>query len=122
MMTSNSMAASSMRLGWAPATRSGDRSSPARAAVVPPSLDRLPAPGEAPDAPQIAGIQDPDAAKQQSRAQLETSRPRTARRIIAMRGCAARKSPMVEGPLGPCRDSVLSAIKKWNETTTSEAQ
>ncbi len=23
---------------------------------------------------------------------------------------------MVEGPLGPCRKSVLSAIKKWNET------
>src|SRR6476469_2816759 len=40
--------------------------------VVPPTLDRLPAPGEAAAAPsQIAGINDPDAAKQKSRAELE---------------------------------------------------
>ena len=29
---------------------------------------------------------------------------------------------MVEGPLGPCRKSVLTAIKKWNEEDEAEGQ
>ena len=29
---------------------------------------------------------------------------------------------MVEGPMGPCRKSVLTAIKKWNEDDETEGQ
>ena len=39
--------------------------------VVPPSLDRLPAPGEAPQPTQIADIKDPDAEKHKSREEME---------------------------------------------------
>ncbi len=48
--------------------------------VVPPSLDRLPPPGETPAPTEIAGIKDPDASKGgiAGRAQ-KPSRPSTAR-------------------------------------------
>jgi hypothetical protein len=84
--------------------------------VVPPSLDRLPAPGEAPAAPQIAGINDPDAAKKQSQAELEAQQTAYCDKNYRDAGMRGEEVAMVEGPLGPCRKSVLSAIKKWNET------
>jgi len=83
--------------------------------VVPPSLDRLPAPGEAPPPSQIAGINDPDAAKQKSRAELEKQQAEYCEKNYEDRMRRGEEVSMVEGPLGPCRKSVLTAIKKWNE-------
>jgi hypothetical protein len=36
-----------------------------------------------------------------------------------MRG---EEASMVEGPLGPCRPSILTAIKKWNASDDAEGQ
>jgi hypothetical protein len=91
--------------------------------VVPPTLDRLPAPGEAPAAPaQIAGINDPDAAKQKSRAELEKQQAEYCNKNYADAQMRGEEASMVEGPLGPCRPSILSAIKKYNQGDDAEAQ
>ena len=82
--------------------------------VVPPSLDRLPAPGEAPPPSQIAGINDPDAAKQKSREELEKQQAEYCEKNYDDPMRRGEEVSMVEGPLGPCRKSVLTAIKKWN--------
>jgi hypothetical protein len=91
--------------------------------VVPPSLDRLPAPGEAQAPPQIAGIKDPDAEKAVSRAEMEAKQAEYCRKNYddpMARGDESIAS--VEGPLGPCRKSVLTAIKKWNGEEETEGQ
>jgi hypothetical protein len=82
--------------------------------VVPPALDRLPAPGEAQPTSQIAGINDPDAAKQKSREELEKQQAEFCEKNYDDPQRRGEEVSMVEGPLGPCRKSVLTAIKKWN--------
>jgi hypothetical protein len=83
--------------------------------VVPPSLDRLPAPGEAAAEPtQIAGITDPDEAKKKSQAELEKQQAEYCQKNYTNATMRGEEASMVEGPLGPCRPSVLSAIKKYN--------
>jgi len=90
--------------------------------VVPPSLDRLPAPGEAPPPSEIAGITDPDAAKQKSRAELEAAQAEYCAKNYDGAKMRGEEADMAEGPLGPCRKSVLTAIKKWNEEDVPEGQ
>jgi hypothetical protein len=84
--------------------------------VVPPTLDRLPAPGEeTPASPQLAAIQDPDEAKKLSQAELEQQQAEYCRKnyeIPKARGDDSADA--ATGPMGPCRASVLTAIKKWN--------
>jgi len=102
-------------MGVSPSTKSkgGEPKVAERAPlVVPPALDRLPAPGEAaPTDPQLAAIKDPDEEKRLSQEELERRQAEY---------CAKNYSPndastdSAEGPLGPCRPSVLTAIKKWN--------
>jgi hypothetical protein len=95
--------------------KSGDPKLAERAPlVVPPSLDRLPAPGEAPPPSQIAGINDPDAAKQKSREELEKQQAEYCEKNYDGAIRRGEEAASVEGPLGPCRKSVLTAIKKWN--------
>jgi len=86
--------------------------------VVPPTLDRLPTPGEAPVAPaQIADINDPDVAKAKSRSELEAQQEEYCRKNFDdARARGDDSAYSVEGPLGPCRPSVLTAIKKWNNS------
>jgi hypothetical protein len=91
--------------------------------VVPPSLDRLPTPGDAPPPTQIADIKDPDAQKAVSRAELEAKQAEFCRKNYEdplTRGDESVTS--VEGPMGPCRKSVLTAIKKWNQEDETEGQ
>jgi hypothetical protein len=90
--------------------------------VVPPSLDRLPAPGEAPPPSQIAGINDPDAAKQKSREELEKQQAEYCEKNYDSAIRRGEEAAMVEGPLGPCRKSVLTAIKKWNADDDTGSQ
>jgi hypothetical protein len=90
--------------------------------VVPPSLDRLPAPGEAPAPSQIAGINDPDAAKQKSREELEKQHAEFCEKNYDAAIRRGEEAAMVEGPMGPCRKSVLTAIKKWNQEDEVEGQ
>jgi hypothetical protein len=103
--------------------KSGDPKLAERAPlVVPPSLDRLPAPGEAPPPTQIAGINDPDAAKQKSREELEKQQAEYCEKHYDDPMRRGEEVSMVEGPLGPCRKSVLTAIKKWNAEDDSGSQ
>jgi len=103
--------------------KSGDPKIAERAPlVVPPSLDRLPTPGEAPPPTQIAGITDPDAAKQKSREELEKQQAEYCEKNYDDPMRRGEEVAMVEGPLGPCRKSVLTAIKKWNEEDDTGSQ
>jgi hypothetical protein len=84
--------------------------------VVPPNLGNLPKPGEEQTpAPALAAIKDPDAVKQASKEESERQQAAYCKEHYEdpkMRGDDSVDS--VEGPLGPCRPSVLGAIKKWN--------
>ncbi|MTD94315.1 hypothetical protein GIW81_08195 [Hyphomicrobium sp. xq] len=110
-------------VGLNDAKKSGDPKLAERAPlVVPPSLDRLPAPGEAPPPTQIAGINDPDAAKQKSREELEKQHAEYCEKNYDDPMRRGEEVSMVEGPLGPCRRSVLTAIKKWNAEEDTGSQ
>lgn len=105
-------------------TKTGDPKLAERAPlVVPPTLDKLPSPGEAAAEPQqIAGITDPDEAKAKSHAELEKQQAEYCKKNYTDAQMRGEEASMVEGPLGPCRPSVLSAIKKWNASDDENAQ
>ncbi len=104
-------------------TKGGDPKLAERAPlVVPPSLDRLPTPGEAPQPAQIAGIKDPDAQKAVSRADQEAQQAAYCAKNYDDPKMRGEEVDMVEGPLGPCRKSVLTAVKKWNGEDEAEGQ
>lgn len=95
-------------------TRSGAPKMAARSPlVVPPSLERLPAPGkpvENQDAV-LAAINDPDRAKIKDKAQLQAEQAKVC--ADTYEPAKARGDPdadLISGPLGPCRLSVLSAF------------
>jgi hypothetical protein len=91
--------------------------------VVPPSLDRLPAPGEAAPSSQIADIKDPDEEKKLSQAEMQAKQDEFCKKNYEdpmARGDESVTS--VTGPLGPCRKSILTAVKKWNEEDVPEGQ
>jgi hypothetical protein len=103
--------------------KSGDPKLAERAPlVVPPSLDRLPAPGAAPQPPQIADIKDPDAEKKLSQAEMEAKQAAFCEKNYDDPMRRGEEVSMVEGPMGPCRKSVLTAIKKWNQEDEAEGQ
>jgi len=85
--------------------------------VVPPSLERLPAPGEQPASQdqKLAAIQDPDEVKKVSKEELERKQAEYCK--VHYEDAKTRGDETAvnaEGPLGPCRPSVLTGIKKWN--------
>ena len=85
--------------------------------VVPPSLDRLPEPGSTPPPDTaIAGIKDPDEAKTASKEELQRRQDEYCKvnyEQAKQRGDDTTADNAV-GPLGPCRGSVLNAMKNWN--------
>jgi hypothetical protein len=106
-------------------TKGGDPKLAERAPlVVPPSLDRLPPPGEAPPPAQIADIKDPDEQKKLSQADLEAKQAEYCKVNYedAIKHGDETTAANAEGPLGPCRKSVLTAIKKWNQEDEVEGQ
>ena len=99
--------------------KSGDPQVAERAPlVVPPSLQRLPQPGEPAQAPdqQLAAIQDPDAVKKASKEELERKQAEYCKVNYeqAMGRGDETTALAAEGPLGSCRPSVLNSVKKWN--------
>lgn len=103
-------------------SRSGDPELAERAPLVlPPNLERLPQPGE-PGAEvaqedKLAALKDPDVEKQKSKEELAKEQAAYCREhyeIPKSRGDDSADS--AEGPLGPCRPSVLNAIKNWNSS------
>ncbi len=109
-------------VGLSDAARTNNSSEPKVAAraplVVPPSLDRLPQPGseEAAENSDIAGIQDYDAAKTASKEELERQQAEYCKVNYEQAKTRGEEVDFVAGPLGPCRKSVLTAIKKWNNS------
>ena len=93
--------------------------------VVPPSLDRLPEPGSAP-APDttIAEIKDPDEAKTASKEELERRQAEYCKVNYDQAMAHGDEATAINatGPMGPCRKSVLTAIKKWNGEDEAEGQ
>lgn len=93
--------------------------------VVPPSTEKLPDPN-APDAnanQAIAGIQDYDAQNTASKAELERQQAEYCK--VHYEDAKTRgddNADLATGPLGPCRASVFTAIKKWNEGDDGDAE
>ena len=86
--------------------------------VVPPSTASLPQPGIPAQAAAIdvtAAINDPDRKAVVSQAEKERAQQeycdKNYRPAVAV-GDASADS--IEGPLGPCRPSILNSMKKWN--------
>lgn len=84
--------------------------------VVPPSLDRLPAPGETQPTAQLAEVKDPDRAKRVNAAELQRQQAAFCKEhyeLAKMRGDS--NADQAIGPAGSCRASILSALDKWNK-------
>jgi len=109
-------------VGLSDAARAKNQSEPEIAAraplVVPPSLDRLPQPGSEEEAKntEIAGIKDHDAANKASKEELARQQAEYCKVHYEQAKAHGQEVDFVEGPLGPCRKSVLTAVKKWNES------
>lgn len=83
--------------------------------VVPPGLNSLPPPGSGKvEQPSLAEIQDPDMKQKVSQADLERQQAEYCK--VHYEDAMARgdnTADLATGPLGPCRGSVLSAVKSW---------
>lgn len=87
--------------------------------VVPPGLDRLPEPGSEgrTEAAGIAEIKDYDASRQTTKADLERQQAAYCKvHYEQAKALGDNDADAAVGPLGPCRASVFTAIKKWNES------
>ncbi|MEQ1670218.1 MAG: hypothetical protein ABL893_05120 [Hyphomicrobium sp.] len=85
--------------------------------VVPPGLDRLPEPGSAgaAQATAIPEIQDHDAKRQVSQADLEAKQEAYCKiHYEQAKAHGDNNADLAEGPMGPCRGSVMNVIKKVN--------
>lgn len=86
--------------------------------VVPPNLGSLPAPGEtgSTTAEAIAGIDDPDRKKLVDRATQEKQQAEYCKKNYELaKARGDETADNATGPLGPCRASIFSALKKWND-------
>jgi hypothetical protein len=85
--------------------------------VVPPTLDRIPEPGSGPPPDTtITEIKDPDELKTASKEEQQRRQDEFCKvnyEQAKQRGDDTTADNAV-GPLGPCRGSVLNAIKNWN--------
>ena len=87
------------------------------ALVVPPGLDKLPVPGSngAAAANAVPGVEDYDAKRQVSQADLEKKQAEYCKvHYDQAKQQGDGNADLAEGPMGPCRASVFSAVKKWN--------
>ena len=83
--------------------------------VVPPGLDSLPPPGSGKEAqPTLAEIQDPDRNQKVSKAELEKQQAEYCKvHYDQARAQGDDNADLATGPLGPCQQSIFSAVKKW---------
>lgn len=83
--------------------------------VVPPSLQQLPDPNQTETA-SINDIQDYDAKNQQTEQQKQQEQADYCKKHYEpAKAMGAAEADSIEGPLGPCRASVFSAIQKWRD-------
>lgn len=84
--------------------------------VIPPSLDKLPPPGETAPTAQLAEVKDPDSVKRLNAAELARQQAAYCKEhyeLAKLRGDS--DAEQAAGPAGPCRASVLTALDKWNK-------
>lgn len=92
--------------------------------VLPPDANHLPPPGEtgSTDGPdQLAVIDDPDRKKIRTKADLERQQAEYCRvnyELPKARGDHSADS--AKGPLGPCKQSIFTALQKWNSSGDDE--
>lgn len=84
--------------------------------VVPPSTAALPAPGSQPayESADVAAINDPDRVAQVSQAEKQRQQDEYCKKNYEeakQRG--DDNADLAQGPLGPCKGSVLTALKQW---------
>lgn len=81
--------------------------------VLPPGVERLPEPGTSMAAanPDLLTIQDPDEKPEIDQAALAKAQEEYCAKNYRE---YEHNSEFVKGPLGPCRKTIMSAIKKWN--------
>jgi hypothetical protein len=93
--------------------------------IVPPSLERLPPPGEAaPQSDQLATLKDPDAMKKVSHDELERQQAEYCKVNYEQAMARGDETTALNatGPLGQCRPSVLTGIKKYNAANSEDGQ
>lgn len=91
--------------------------------VVPPSTEALPAPGsgQSTAAADVAALQDPDKVANVSQAEKERQQAEYCK--VHYEQAMARgdqNADMAQGPLGPCKGSVLTALQKWQSGGSEE--
>lgn len=88
--------------------------------VVPPGLEALPPPGSGKaEQPSLAEIQDPDKKLKVSQADLEKQQAEYCKKNYEephFRGDSSADS--ASGPLGSCKPSIFTAVKKWTTGST----
>lgn len=99
-------------------TKSAEPKLAARAPLVmPPNLDRVPEPGTPPEAVagEVAALNDPDNKQSVSREVLERQQAEYCKTHYELaKAHGDNDADQATGPLGPCRGSVLSAIKSFS--------
>jgi hypothetical protein len=93
--------------------------------VVPPGLDKLPEPGAngVAQAGGVAGIVDHDAKRQVNKADLEKQQAEYCKvHYEQAQAHGDNNADLAEGPMGPCRASVMTSLKKWTGGEGEEAQ
>lgn len=91
--------------------------------VVPPSTEALPVPGSRPEAEasDVAALQDPDKIAKVSEAEKQRQQDEYCK--VHYEQAKQRNddnADLAEGPLGPCKGSVISALKKWQGGDASD--
>jgi hypothetical protein len=113
-----------MGLNTTGSVHKGDPKMAAREPLVIPPNDQLPAPGSGQaHAPALAEINDPDAQKKTSKAELERQQAEYCEKYYkpaVMRGDDSADA--ISGPLGSCHPSVFTAIKKWTSGDDGETE
>ena len=86
--------------------------------VVPPSLERLPEPGQANGSlsADLAALNDPDKVAKESRADLERQQAEFCKvHYEQAKALGDQNADHAAGPLGLCRASALTAFQNWNK-------
>jgi len=87
--------------------------------VMPPNVNRLPEPGQQPEAasPEVAAMNAPD--KKAEISQAELARQQQAYCQVHYEDAKARgdetTASLAVGPLGPCKTSIFTALKNWTK-------
>ena len=101
------------------ATQKEAKVAPRAGIVIPPRLDNLPAPGETASVPDgaIADIRDHDRTKVVDKSKLEAAhREFCEKNYVLPKQRGDQSVDDVQGPLGYCRPSALTAMQKWNKS------